>query len=458
MSSQTATYDPGSPPQTEGKVLNESPAGLDPMLEAAMDRVLESLRPYLVGTLRELIRIPSENLPPRGNEGACQEFVAGLLRDLGLEPDIYEPGAVAGITTHPEYWPHREYAGRPNVAAVLRGGTGRSLILSGHIDTVPADAPVEWQQAPFGADLRDGRLFGRGAWDMKAGVAMNLTVLRAIRELRARLKGDLTFETVVDEEFGGVNGTLAARVRGYLADGAVISEPTSLSICPAQRGGRILHILLSGGGGILSTGRNSGRVVDQLTHILWRLKDFSSRRASRVAVDPYFRGCADPFAVWITNIATGRWGWTQPITIPERCRIELYWQTMPDETVEEVMREFFGWWGETLDSQPELFAVKPRVEFPMRWLPGCAIPAESPFVQEFSAAAASIGLDAPVEGLDSPSDMYIFQKSFQIPALMWGPAGANAHQADEYVDLDSLYQATRVLLRFVVRWCGLEPR
>ncbi|HEX8985366.1 MAG TPA: M20/M25/M40 family metallo-hydrolase [Bryobacteraceae bacterium] len=433
--------------------MNQSASARDPRLENVMD----ALRPQLLRTLQDLVRIPSENLPPAGNEGPCQAYVAGCLRGLGLEPDVYELHEVAGLTDHPEYWPGRGYAGRPNVNVKLRGsGGGRSLILSGHIDTVPADTPAPWHCGPFMAEMRDGRLFGRGAWDMKAGVAMNLTVLRAIHELGGKLRGDLTFETVVDEEYGGVNGTLAGRLRGYHADAAIIGEPTSLRICPAQRGGRLVHILLQGNGGILSTGERSARAVEQLAHVLGKVPEFARLRQDRVAVHSYYGNSREPFAVWVTNIATGRWGWTQPISVPDRCRVELYWQAMPGETGEQVEQQFFEWWNGVLGQRPDLFSRKPEVEFPMRWLPGCSIPADAPLVREFSRAAASLSLKPVVEGMDAPSDMYVFQNCFDTPALMWGPSGDNAHMADEFVDFDSLVAATRVLLRFVSNWCGLE--
>ena len=422
-----------------------------------LDTVLEGLRSELLTTLQDLVRIPSENLPPNGNERECQLYVADRLRRLGLEPDVYDVTEVPALTHHPEYWPGRNYAGRPNVNAVLEGsGGGRSLILSGHIDTVPADTPVEWRYPPFGAELHDGRVYGRGTWDMKAGVAMNLIVLRAVKELGWKLKGDLLFETVSDEEFGGVNGTLAGRLRGYNADAAVIGEPTSLAVCPAQRGGRLLQILLQGRGGILASEEPGGRAVEQLTYVLAKVPEFAERRRQRITVDPYYSNSKEPFAVWVTNVATGRWGWTQPITVPERCRVELYWQAMPKETGEEIKAGFFEWWNEILDQRPDLFREKPAVELPMRWLPGCSTPPDSPLVTEFVQAAASHGLDPKVEGLDAPSDMYIFPRCFNTPAMMWGPSGSGAHQPDEYVEIDSLFQATRVLTQFVSRWCGVE--
>lgn len=425
-------------------------------LEQILDETMVDLQPDLLATLRDLVRIPSENIPPNGNEQACQVYVADRLRELGTQPDIYEIDGVPGISAHPQFWPGRSYRNRPNVNGRLSGSGGRSLILSGHIDTVPADTPIAWTHAPYGGECADGRLYGRGSWDMKAGVAINLMVLKAVRRLNATLGGDLIFETVVDEEFGGANGTLAGRLRGYNADAAVVTESTSLRICPAQRGGRTIHILLRGPGGMLLTGRPAGRVTDQLAYLLSRLQEFESLRRSRVAIDPYFRDCAEPFAVWATNIATGRWGWTQPISVAESCRLELYWQTMPAETGEHVMQEFYEWWSQILDARPDLFAVRPEVTLPMRWLPGCSIPADTPLVREFEAAAASLAAPARVEGLDAPSDMFIFQRCFNTPAIMWGPHGGNAHQADEYVEIDSLFTAARVLLRFVGRWCGLR--
>lgn len=423
-----------------------------------LDSVLANQEGLLVETLATLVQTPSENLPPLGHEKAVQLRIASWLRELGIEPDIYELADVPDLARHPEYWPSRDYKNRPNVNGVLKGaGGGRSLILSGHVDTVPADTPVPWKYPPFGAAIDGGKLYGRGAWDMKAGVAMNLTVVRALREAGIVLAGDLIFETVVDEEFGGVNGTLAGRLRGYNADAAIVGEPTSLRICPAQRGGRTLHITLRGSGGILEGKGISGRAVDQLTYVLARLPEFKQRRHTRVEVHPYYASSVEPFAVWVTNIATGKWGWTQPITLPEICRMELYWQAMPGETKAEVEAEFLQWWKEITAAQPNLFGVEPIVEWPMRFLPGCATPLDSPLVTEFSAAASATGLTCTIDGLDAPSDMYIFPNCFDTPALLWGPAGAGAHQADEYVDIASFIQATRTLTHFVCRWCGVKP-
>src|SRR5207237_394650 len=185
-----------------------------------------------------------------------------------------------GLATHPLYWPGRPYTTRPNVAAVRKGtGNGKSLILSGHIDTVPAGSEP-WTRNPFSGEIEGNHLYGRGSNDMKAGVATNLFVTEIIAELGVELAGDLTVETVVDEEFGGVNGTLAGRLAGYVADAAIISEPTALRICPAQRGGRTVDITFRAPNkGILGAARGAG-VREQLHTFLHELPDFDEQRRS----------------------------------------------------------------------------------------------------------------------------------------------------------------------------------
>jgi acetylornithine deacetylase len=410
----------------------------------------------LTSLIAELVRRPSENTPPVGQEGACQHYIASLLSAAGWAPDLYELDAVPGLHDHPLFEAGRNYAGRPNVGARRTGaGNGRSLILSGHVDTVPRGTQP-WTRDAFGAQVEGNRLYGRGSNDMKAGVAMNLFVVEALEELQLRLAGDLVFETVVDEEFGGVNGTLAGRLRGYVADAAVVGEPSFLRICAAQRGGRTAHITFSAPGGILNEGGYPVGVVDQLTHFLIELRKFAEQRLRSAPPHPLYADAPNRVPVSVTKIFTAPWGPGEPITIPDQCKLELFWELMPGESQAGVEREFFAWFDSMLASAPQLFPARPAVEFPIRWLPGSAISSSDPLVVGLADCAASVlPQRPPVVGIEGPCDMFVFHH-FGIPAALWGPRGGNTHAADEYVELDSVAAAAKVLLLFVCHWCGVE--
>ena len=400
----------------------------------------------LIEIARELIRRPSENVAPHGGEQACQQYAADLLRRAGYDVELYTPDSVDGIEAHPLYWPGRDYTNRPNLAARKRGTGGQSLILSGHIDTVPAGTQP-WTCNPFAGSIDGNRLYGRGANDMKGGVAVNLFVAELLGEYQ--LQGDLIVETVVDEEWGGANGTLAARLHGVVADAAILSEPSLLRVCPAQRGGRIAHITLrSRASGLLNECGSGQGVIPELTRLLSHVPEFQSRRTAAAPVHDLYADHPNAVPVNVTRVFTSSWGFGEPTTIPEEARVELCWQAMPGETVEQIDAGFFDW----------LRAAAPDAEvtFPVRWLPGSFIPRDHDFVRSFAACASqALGRDPRITGIEGPCDLFLFHE-FGIPALLWGARGGNTHSADEYVEIDSLIDSARALLAFVCDWCGVK--
>jgi acetylornithine deacetylase len=409
----------------------------------------------LVQILQDIIRIPSENTPPTGKEVACQQYIAGFLSALQCDTLLYTLDQVPGLAQHPLFMRGRDYTDRPNVGARRKGhGNGRSLLLSGHIDTVPVGS-MPWKHDPFGGAVDGNRLFGRGANDMKGGVAMHLFLMECLQNLNLPLAGDVLFESVVDEEFGGVNGTIAGRLKGFNADAAIISEPTFLRICPAQRGGRVAHVLLKSSGGILSKGPASPSVVEQLTFLLTRIKDFADRRRAAAPQHPLYADPTDPVPVSVTRIVTAPWGNKEPIATPEECRVEIYWQAMPGENMDDLDREFLVWIASLADEPGSPLGQPPQVTFPSRSLPGSAISAQEPLVTELTdCAARALNKPVPVVGFEAPCDMYIFHMVTQTPTVLWGPSGGNTHAADEYVEIDSLVDAAKALLVFVHRWCS----
>ncbi len=292
---------------------------------------------------------------------------------------------------------------------------------------------------------------------MKAGVAINLFVTECAIALNLPLAGDLLFETVVDEEFGGCNGTLAGRLRGHNADAAILSEPSSLRICPAQRGGRTAHLTFQATGGVLTNGRFPSGVAPQLTRFLTALDQFAEQRKTRVPPHEMYAASPDHVPVSVTKIFTAPWGFDEPLTIPETGQVEVYWQLMPGETAEAVEKEFFDWLESVIRSAPGIFPAAPAVTLPIRWLPGSSIARTEPVVEELAACAtATLGTAPVIAGIEGPCDLFIFHHGFQIPAVIWGPRGGNTHAANEYVEIDSMVAAAKTLLVFVAEWCGLS--
>jgi acetylornithine deacetylase len=424
-------------------------------LRRRLSEVVQRRSERLVEITRTLVQTPSENTPPTGAEAACQSWIAGQLTACGLKPDVYYLDQIDGLSKHPLFFAGRDYAERPNVAARREGtGGGRSLILSGHIDTVPRGTQ-DWSADPFSGEVHGNRLYGRGSNDMKAGVATNLFVMECLAELQLPLQGDVIYESIVDEEFGGCNGTLGGRLRGYRADAAVISEPSSLRICPAQRGGRTAHITFrNASGGVLQGGAFPAGITPQLTRFLESVPRFAAGRRAGARAHEMYAGHADPVPVSVTKVFTAPWGTREPMTLPDSARVELYWQLMPGETQAEVDREFFDWMDETVRASPDVFSAKPEVEFPIRWMPGSAIAASEPVVQELAACGAAVlGATPKIAGIEGPCDLFVFHE-FGIPAVLWGASGANTHAADEYVEIDSMIRAAETLLVFVAEWCG----
>jgi acetylornithine deacetylase len=410
----------------------------------------------LVAILQDLVRIPSENTAPAGTEAGCQRYIANLLSTLGWDPLVYSMDDVPGLKEHPWFLAGRQYADRPNLGARLKGeGGGRSLLLSGHIDTVPVGSAA-WNHDPFGGTVEGNRLYGRGSNDMKGGIATNLFVIECLRRLGITLNGDLLFESVIDEEFGGANGTLAGRLKGFNADAVVLSEPSFLRICPAQRGGRIAHIVLRSSGGILGDAPPGPGVVEQLGFLLVNIKQFAEQRRKKAKPHPLYRDNPDPVPVTVTKIFTAPWGTTEPITTPAECRVEVYWQAMPGETVEDIDREFLDWTA-SLERLPGSPFMRPlEVMFAGRWLPGSAISQEDSLVVEFAKCTTRILGSPPVQaGIEGPCDMFLFHDVQQTPAILWGARGGNTHAPDEFVEINTLIDSAKVLLGFVCDWCGV---
>jgi len=428
-------------------------------LQELVDSTFVQYKDEIVQVMQDLIRIPSQNMPPTGEETACQEYIAGYLTRHGLSADMYSLDDVEGLAEHPDYWPGREYTDRPNLTSVLEGGGGgRSLLLTGHCDTV-ALGENEWSKPPFGAEIHEGRLYGLGATDMKGPLGAMLVLFKAVAEQGVPLRGSLVFESVVDEEEAGVNATIAGRLRGSPVDGAVICEATDLDVYPAARGALITNVIFGSQGTWLEVGRSDEKKLDAVEQIgifLTHLDQLRSLRRGR-PVPPLYQAYPDPSPVSVTKIYAGGWGPQVPIAVPPIGRIELILQALPGESRAGVLKDLNDWLDCIIEQNEESFAVRPELQFARRWMHPTAMDPAHPLVSILcESVAQATGHQPRVVGAPYPCDLWALQRTFNIPSVVFGPRGGNGHAADEYVELESIFSLWKSLLLFVLRWCGME--
>jgi len=425
-------------------------------------KVLEALdagADELVALTSELVRIPSENTPPGGGEKEVQEFIAGWLDGIGLAADMIDLDAVPGLAKHElffrgEGYERRDYAGRPNLAARMPGaGGGRTLILNGHADTMPVGGG-RWTRDPFGGQVDGGRIYGRGAMDMKGGLAAGLAAMKAIRSAGVRPAGDVVFESVVDEEHGGSNGTLANRLARIGGDGAVILEPTGLRLYSAHKGFRIVHLSLTAAGGMSLSGEALPNPVEHVGSLIECFRAFRDRRRRSAPISPEYAGDPDPVPVFMNKLQAGEFSLAIPMQVPQACRLEVYWQTMPGERREDVEAELFDHLDRWVAAHPELAGFGVERRFSHRWMPGSRTAPDAPIVAAMRQAAGEVlGRRVQAAGGPFPCDMFAL-RHFGIDTVIFGPSGGGAHGADEYVEIDSLLAAARTVALAILRFCG----
>jgi acetylornithine deacetylase len=408
-----------------------------------------------VALAQALVRVDSVAGPPHGREAEAPKFLARTLKRRGIDVELYDTGFLAR-SRHPYVRRDRVYRGRPNLVARVAGtGRGRSLLLSGHVDTVPPGREP-WRDGPFSGTVRRGRLLGRGSWDMKGGLAAQCAVAMALRKAGLRPGGDLVVESVVDEEFAGGGGTLAARLRGVTADACVIGEPTNEAVLRASRGGHFFDLVCRAGDPgayfskeeVLSPAVPTGRLLGWI--------DGWTARRRQVDRGEAYRDFADPAPVQVLALEANRFDPDVPWSVPLVARVRVYFQFLPHEDVHARVDEVETSLRAFCDADPFFHAhtveVLRLVDPPLE---GHELPADHPWTRTLlGSARAVLGDGVPLTASEWPCDAFLSQRHFGIPTLLFGPRGAGAHNADEYVEVASVLRTAEVYLAAALEWCG----
>lgn len=324
--------------------------------------------------------------------------------------------------------------GRPNVIARI-GPTGKSpLVLNGHLDVVGVDGMTH---APFVPTRVGDRLFGRGATDMKGGVAA-MCVAAARAATRGALASEIIITAVCDEEFGSI-GTQALLAQGLRAEGAIITEPTRMAICPAHKGFAWFDVVVHG---VASHGSRPDIGVDAIAHAGLLLSALVAHERTVLSTRSHpLLGAPTMHASTIQ----GGSGWS---TYPERCALQLERRTLPGETPAALLAELEAVCA-TLQQQHPTFRAEVT---PYTHQPGNDVALNTPTVLALQAALAAHGQQAPVDGLSCWTDAALFSAA-GIPAVCFGPGDiARAHSAEEWVSMQEIQMAADVLESVCANW------
>ena len=369
--------------------------------------------------LADLVAIDSVNpdlVPGGAGEGAIARYIASWLAAAGLDVRLDE--------VRP---------GRPNVIAVARGaGGGRTLLLNGHIDTVGVAGMAE----PHRPRVDGERMYGRGAYDMKCGIAACMEAMREVRGLG--LRGDVIFTAVMDEEYAGA-GTIDAASK-LRADAAIIAEPTELELVVAHKGFVWLEVETQGAA---AHGSIPGAVdaIGQIGPVLVELNALNQRLLANPA-HPLLGGGS----LHASLISGGQ----ELSSYPERCVLSVERRTIPGETPAQVEAEIAEILRRLAADDPSFRAVLRRgvARAPMETHADAPIPA---LIQRH--AADLLGRKIPVVGVPYWTDAASLAQQ-GIPTVLFGPCGAGAHAVEEWVDLESVRQCVQIYLRVIAAFCG----
>jgi len=359
----------------------------------------------VIPLLAELVRINSVNpslAPGSPGEAAVARFIAGSLQHPNISIQLLEP-----------------MAGRLSVVATVKGtGGGRSLMFNGHIDTVAVEGMAE----PFSGAVREGRLYGRGSFDMKGSIAAGMAALLALAEAPPR--GDVVFAAVADEEYGSL-GTMEL-LRHVRTNAAIVTEPTALDVCLAHKGYLWIEVETQG---VAAHGSRFELGVDanmRMGRFLAKLdlleQELRARRPHPLLGPPSLHAA-------MLNGGSGL------STYSASCKLQIERRTIPGETEESVMRELMELVDDSMGATIKSYFVRE----PFEVSPDAAIVQAA-----VRATRAERGCEPAFIG-DTPWMDAALLQAAGLETVVLGPRGAGAHADEEWVDVKSVEQLARIL-------------
>ena len=447
----TSTRNNGRSLTLSEQSLNDHTTRLDDGLERAILEAVDAQFDAQVRFTQELVTYPSV----RGAEHTAQECMHNAMQTRGLGMDRFAID-VASIENHPGFSPVSvDYTNAINVVGTHtpKNTRGRSLILNGHIDVVPTGPLDMWTVPPYEPRIVDGWLHGRGAGDMKAGLAANLFALDALKAAGVQPAATVYVQSVTEEECTG-NGALACLTRGYRADAALITEPMNDTLVRANVGVLWLQIEVRGRPAHVYESNIGASAIISAYRIIHALQELEDQWNAERDQHQYFESATKPITINIGKIAGGDWA----SSVPSWCTLDVRAGIYPGISIDDAKQKIEDTIRAACRDDSYLSNNPPQVTYN-------GFTAEGYVLKEGSAAEATLRLahsdvfSASLRAEVCPAylDARVFALFDDTPALVYGPICERLHGFDERVQLESVRNVTKTVALFTARWCGVEP-
>jgi acetylornithine deacetylase len=388
-----------------------------------------------------------------------QDFVKESLQEIGFgDFDAWEVDAGA-LEDRPGFGvvPDRDLRNMPVLVGKLPGaGEGKSLILNGHYDVVPLGLVENWKRDPWEGEIVGGRIYGRGTNDMKGGIAAMIKAVDFIRRAGLALMGDVTVQTVPEEE-ASCMGTLSACQRGYNADAAIITEPTNMRIGTAVRGHMGGFVTVRGRAGHAEQPQphfSAGGAVNAISKAVRVLQGMEEATEQWRTQPDKQHPLVPPDHMIPTVINGGEWSVTHPekVTIRFDCMFVPGTEDKRSE-IEEKLAAVAANDPWLRENPPELrIGHGPKEE----WWYAAEVSEDEAIVQVAKGALADRGIEPELMGFGTLTDCIHLINYASIPTINLGPDIESAHMADEYVTVEQLVELTKTLALTIMRWSGVK--
>lgn len=410
----------------------------------------------LTHAFRGLLRIPSVT----GQEAAAQRWLGQQMQQVGLDVDLWTID-VAALQKHPQF-PGMEVDRSRGEAIGLVGTwrgtpgkdkqTGKRLVFNGHIDVVPEGNQANWHHDPWGAELADGRIYGRGACDMKGGLMAALYTIKAIVDADIPLGGSVMIQSVIGEEDGGI-GTFASLLRGHKGDAAIICEPTGLHLIPAQAGALTFTVKVHGKSAHACVRLAGVSSIEKYLELHRALIQLEKERNSEVE-HPLLGKLALPYPLSIGRLQAGNWS----SSVPEELVFEGRIGVAMGEDSAGVRRQFEQTLNNLADADPWLRDHPLEIVWSGGQFDSGEIPMDHYLVKLCRQCMCDLtGYEPGIEGAPYGSDLRLLVNTGGFPALLLGPGDFNvAHMPDENVRVEEIILAARAYILAVLRYFNWE--